>query len=50
MNETIRTLRRLIDEGYTWTQAEEILWQQAEEQRDCERDRALEEKLTGESK
>lgn len=40
----------LMDNGFTWDEAEEILWQQAEEQRDCERDRALEEKLTGESK
>lgn len=41
MIETIRTLRRLIDEGYTWAQAEEILWQQAEDRRDDERDRQM---------
>lgn len=40
-----------MDEGFTWDEAEELLERYAEEQRDCERDRALEEKLIqGESK
>lgn len=46
----MKAIQDLMDNGFTWDEAEEILWQQAEEQRDCERDRALEEKLTGESK
>ena len=42
---------KLIEQGYTWEEAEELLWAQAEAQADAERDRELEEKLTeGESK
>jgi hypothetical protein len=42
---------KLIEQGYTWEEAEEQLWAQAEEQADAERDRELEEKLNqGESK
>ena len=41
----------LIEQGYTWEEAEEQLWTQAEEQADAERDRQVEEKLNqGESK
>lgn len=41
----------LMDNGFTWEEAEELLAQQAEEQADAERDRELEEKLNqGESK
>lgn len=41
----------LMDNGFTWEEAEEQLWAQAEEQADAERDRELEEKLNqGESK
>ena len=41
----------LIEQGYTWEEAEEQLWAQAEEQADAERDRQVEEKLNqGESK
>ena len=36
---------RLIEEGYTWEEAEELLWAQAEEQADAERDWQLEEEL-----
>ena len=47
---TIR-LEDLMDDGYTWEEAHEILWQQAENYADAERDRELEEKLNqGESK
>ena len=42
---------KLIEQGYTWEEAEEQLWAQAEEQADAERDRQVEEKLNqGESK
>ena len=42
---------KLIEQGYTWEEAEELLWAQAEEQADAERDRQVEEKLNqGESK
>jgi hypothetical protein len=45
------TRDELLDHGYTWDEAEEILERHAEEQADAERDRELEEKLTeGESK
>ena len=37
---------KLIDVGYTWEEAEEYLWMQAEDYADAERDRELEEKLT----
>lgn len=41
----------LIEQGYTWEEAEEQLWAQAEEQADAARDRAMEEQLNqGESK
>ena len=46
-----KTKDKLIEQGYTWEEAEELLWVQAEAQADAERDRELEEKLTeGESK
>lgn len=34
---------KLMDEGYTWEEAEDLLWQQAEEQADAERDRRIDE-------
>ena len=41
----------LIEQGYTWEEAEELIDRQAEERADAERDRELEEKLNqGESK
>lgn len=46
----MKKVRDLMDDGFTWEEAEEQLWAQAEEQADAERDRELEEKLTGESK
>ena len=36
----------LMDNGFTWEEAEELIDRQAEEQADAERDRELEEKLT----
>ncbi len=36
-------LLELMDEGYTWEEAEEILSRQAEERADAERDRRAEE-------
>lgn len=46
----MKKVRDLMDDGFTWEEAQELLELRAEEQRDCERDRELEEKLTGESK
>lgn len=46
----MKKVRDLMDDGFTWDEAEEILWAQAERENDAERDRELEEKLTGESK
>lgn len=36
----------LMDNGFTWEEAEELIDRQAESQADAERDRELEEKLT----
>ncbi len=47
----VKPITDLMDQGYTWEEAEELLSHYAEEQADAERDRELEEKLTeGESK
>lgn len=44
-------ISELMDEGYTWEEADELLSRRAEEQADAERDRQVEEKLNqGESK
>ena len=45
------TRRELMDRGYSWEEAEDLLEQYAEEERDAERDREMEERLNqGESK
>jgi len=41
---------KLIEEGYTWEEAEELLSHYAEEQADAERDRELEEKANEDAK
>jgi hypothetical protein len=46
----MKAIQDLMDNGFTWEEAQELLELRAEEQRDSERDRELEEKLTGESK
>jgi type II secretory pathway component PulF len=47
----MKKLLDLMDNGYTWEEAEELIDRQAEERADAERDRELEEKLNqGESK
>jgi type II secretory pathway component PulF len=47
----MKKLLDLMDNGFTWEEAEELIDRQAEEQADAERDRELEEKLNqGESK
>ena len=43
-----KMLEKFIEEGYTWEEAEEYLWAQAEEQRDRERDDAIEENRNAE--
>lgn len=39
----MRLKDKLIEVGYTWEEAEELLWQQAQDQADADRDRQLEE-------
>jgi hypothetical protein len=47
----VKPITDLMDQGYTWEEAEELLSRYAEDYADAERDRELEEKLTqGESK
>ncbi len=48
----VKPITDLMDQGYTWEEAEELLSRYAEEQADAERDRAAEESLynQGESK
>lgn len=40
----MKPITDLMDQGYTWEEAEELLSRQAEEQADAERDRQLEER------
>ena len=44
--------RQLMEDGHTWEEAEDILWNLAEDQADAERDREVEEFFNnqGESK
>lgn len=41
----MRLKDKLIEDGYTWEEAEELLWQQAQDQADAQRERELEEEL-----
>lgn len=41
----MKKLLDLMDNGFTWEEAEELIDRQAEERADAERDRELEEKL-----
>ena len=41
----MKKLLDLMDNGFTWEEAEELIDRQAEAQADAERDRELEEKL-----
>lgn len=41
----MRLKDKLIEDGYTWEEAEELLWQQAQDHADAQRQRELEEEL-----
>lgn len=46
----MRSLKdKLIEDGYTWEEAEELLSRQAEDQADAQRDRELEERMQANS-
>lgn len=40
------TRQKLMNDGHTWDEAEDILWAQAEDENDAERDRQVEEYFT----
>lgn len=37
----MRLKDKLIEAGYTWEEAEELLWQQAQDQADAQRDQQM---------
>lgn len=41
----MRDIKDLLCDGYTWEEAEAIVWHQVEQARDYEKDRRLEEML-----
>ncbi len=45
----MRSVKELMRDGYSWEEAEDIIWNQVEQARDAEKDRRLEEMMNEKS-